>query len=143
MTTNKTADSDIERLFLAITPRLIAISGPLSGQSFSLDEPVISIGRLGSNYICLEDPRVSRHHCVIRNDGDEYRIEDLHSTNGTYVNGERVDVSSLKEGCLIAIDTSRFLFELEHSEESITLDQNLVVAENGLSPWDEVTNFSL
>ena len=131
MTTNKTVDSTIERLFLAITPRLVAVDGPLSGQTFYLDEAVVSIGRLGSNDVCLEDPFVSRHHCVIRNEGDEYMIEDLNSANGTYLNGERVNAGSLKEGCLIEIGGSRFLFRLPNPEESITLGQNLVVTENG------------
>src|SRR6267142_5066024 len=137
MTTNKTVDSRIERLFLAITPRLVAIDGPLSGQTFYLDEPVVSIGRLGSNDICLEDPFVSRHHCVIISEGDECLIEDLNSANGTYLNSERVNAGSLKEGSLIEIGASRFLFTLRDPEESITLGQTLVVAENGSSPLDE------
>src|SRR6266850_2809758 len=114
MTTNKTVDSTIERLFLAIIPRLVAVNGPLSGQTFYLDEPVISIGRLWSNDIYLEDPFVSRHHCIIRNEGEEYMIEDLNSANGTYLNGERVNAGSLKGGCLIEIGTSRFLFKLQN-----------------------------
>src|SRR6267142_5097629 len=138
MTTNKTVDSRIERLFLAITPRLVDIDGPLSGQTFYLDESVVSIGRLGSNDICLEDPFVSRHHCVIISEGDDYAIEDLHSANGTYLNGKRVSGGSLEEGSLIQIGTSRFLFKLKNPEESRTLGQNLVVAENGSSPLDEL-----
>ncbi len=138
MITNKTVDSPIEKLFLAITPRLVAVNGPLNGRTFYLDEPLFSIGRLGSNEVCLEDPFVSRHHCVIRNEGDEYTIEDLNSANGTYLNGERVSAGSLKEGCLIQIGTSRFLFKLQDPEESKTLGQSLVVAENGLSPMDEL-----
>src|ERR1700730_10279660 len=138
MTTNKTVDSPIERLFLAITPRLVAVNGPLSGQTLYLDEPVVSIGRLGSNDICLEDPFVSRRHCVIRNEGDEYLIEDLNSANGTYLNGEPVNAGSLKEGCLIAIGTSRFLFKFQNPEESITLGHNLAIAKNGPSPLDEL-----
>jgi pSer/pThr/pTyr-binding forkhead associated (FHA) protein len=138
MTTNKTVDSTIARLFLAITARLVAVNGPLSGQTFYLDEPVVSIGRLGSNDICLEDPFVSRHHCVIRNEGDEYLIKDLTSANGTYLNGERVNAGALKEGSLIQIGTSLFLFKLQNPEESITLGQNLVVAENCPSQLDEL-----
>src|SRR6202521_3741145 len=121
MITNKTVDSTIERLFLAITPRLVAVNGPLSGRTFYLDEPVVSIGRLGSNDICLEDPFVSRHHCVIRNEGDECLIEDLNSANGTYLDGERVNEALLKEGCLVQIGTSQFIFKLQNQEEMITL----------------------
>ena len=139
MTTSKTVNSPIERLFLAITPRLVAVSGPLSGQSFYLDEPLVSIGRLRSNAICLEDRFVSRHHCIIvRNDSDEYRVEDLNSANGTYLNGERISLRPLKEGCLIAVGISQFLFELHNSEESVTLGQTLVIAEDSLSPLAKV-----
>ena len=138
MTINKTVGSRIEKIFLAITARLVAVNGPLSGRTFYLDEPVNSIGRLGSNEICLEDPFVSRNHCVIRNDGDEYLIEDLHSANGTYLNGERVNTGSLNEGCLIAIGNSRFIFKLRDPERSITLGQKLVVAGNSRSSLDEL-----
>jgi pSer/pThr/pTyr-binding forkhead associated (FHA) protein len=110
----------------------------LSGQIFYLDEPVVSIGRLAANDICLEDPFVSRHHCIIRNEGDEYMIEDLHSANGTYLYGERVNVRSLNEGYLIAIGISQFVFKLQNPEESITLGQSLLVAGSRPSLSDEL-----
>ena len=137
MTINKTVNSAIARLFLAITARLIAVSGPLNGKTFYLDEAVVSIGRLESNDVCLEDPFVSRHHCVIRKEGDEYLIEDLSSANGTYLNGERINAAALKEGCVIAIGASQFIFKLQTPEETITLGQNLVVAKKGHPPSDE------
>jgi pSer/pThr/pTyr-binding forkhead associated (FHA) protein len=108
------------------TPRLIAIVGPLRGQTFYLDEPVVSIGRLVSNDIWLEDLYVSRHHCVIRTEGDEYMLEDLNSANGTYVDDELIKACSLKEGSLIQIGTSQFLFRLQNPEESVALSQNLI-----------------
>jgi pSer/pThr/pTyr-binding forkhead associated (FHA) protein len=138
MITHNIAHSTIERWSLAITPGLFAVDGPLSGQTFYLDEPVVSIGRLESNDICLEDPFVSRHHCVIRNHSDEYTLEDLNSANGTYLNGERVNAGSLEEGCLIEIGNSRFRCKLQNSEEPKTLGQNLLVAENGSSPLEKL-----
>jgi pSer/pThr/pTyr-binding forkhead associated (FHA) protein len=138
MMPNKISDSPIERLFLAITPRLVAVNGPLSGRIFYLDEPVISIGRLGSNDVCLEDPLVSRHHCVIINEGDEHTIKDLNSANGTYLNGSRVNTGPLEEGCLIAIGTSQCLFKFQNREETMALGQNLVVAENSPSTLDKL-----
>jgi len=133
MTTNKTADSPNERSFLAINPRLVAVGGPLFGQTFYLDEPFVSIGRLVSNDICLDDIFVSRVHCVIRTEDGQYVIEDLNSANGTYVNGERVNAGALNEGCLIQIGASRFLFELLDREELVSLGPNLVAAEHGSS----------
>jgi pSer/pThr/pTyr-binding forkhead associated (FHA) protein len=138
MINNKTVESHIERLFLGTIPRLIAIDGPLSGQTFYLDESAVSIGRQLSNDIILNDPHVSRNHCVIRTEGEHYMIEDLNSANGTYVNGERVNACSLKEGSLIQIGISRFVFRLQNPEESIALSQNLIEAENGRSPFEEI-----
>lgn len=133
MTNEKIVDSTIKRLFLGITPRLVVVNGPLTNQTFYLDEPVVTIGRLASNHICLEDLFVSRHHCVIRNEGEECLIEDLNSANGTYLNGERVNKGLLKEGCLIQTGISQFIFKLQNPEGSITLGQHLVVAEHGPS----------
>ena len=138
MTDNKIVKSPIEKLVLGMLPRLVAIDGPLSGRTFYLDEPIVSIGRLVSNDICLVDLYVSRHHCVIRNEGDEYMIEDLNSANGTYVNDARVNAGSLKEGSLIEIGASQFLFRVQNSEESLASSQNLVVAECGLSQSEEI-----
>ena len=118
--------------------RLIAIDGPLSGQTFYLEEPVVSIGRLVSNNIWLEDLYVSRHHCVIRTEGDEYMIEDLNSANGTYVNGELVKACSLTEGALIQIGTSQFRFRLPNPEESMAVSQNLI-SSNGERPLSDST----
>jgi pSer/pThr/pTyr-binding forkhead associated (FHA) protein len=111
--------------------RLIAIDGPLSGQTLYLEEPVVSIGRLVSNDIWLEEPIVSRQHCVIRVEGDEYMIEDLNSANGTYVNGELVKACSLTEGALIQIGTSQFRFRLQSPEESIAVSRNLISSNGG------------
>ena len=119
-------------------PRLVAIDGPLSGRTFYFDEPVISIGRLVSNDIWLEDLYVSRHHCVIRTEGDEYIIEDLNSANGTYVNGEPVKVCSLKEKALIQIGTSRFRFRLQNPEESMAVSQNLIGSSDELLLSDSI-----
>jgi pSer/pThr/pTyr-binding forkhead associated (FHA) protein len=50
----------------------------------------ITLGRDKDNDIVLEDRLVSRHHAVIQKIGEEYFLEDLDSTNGTLVNGQRV-----------------------------------------------------
>jgi pSer/pThr/pTyr-binding forkhead associated (FHA) protein len=158
MINNKTVESPFERLGLGMIPKLVAIGGPLTGRTFYVDEPVISIGRLESNDIRLEDPFVSRHHCLIRNEGGQYMIEDLHSANGTYVDRERVKASSLKEGSIIQIGASRFLFRLpedvrseisdprfpqdlksEISDlKSMAFSQNLIAAESGRSSLVEI-----
>ena len=138
MTKNKIGESPLEMLVSGLNPGLIAIDGPVSGQTFYLDEPVISIGRLASNDICLDDLFVSRQHCVIRTDGDEYMLEDLNSANGTYVNDELVRECSLKAGAIIQIGASKFRFRLHNPEESMAVSQNLI-SPNGERPLSDST----
>jgi pSer/pThr/pTyr-binding forkhead associated (FHA) protein len=138
MTDNKIVEAPVERSATGMIPRLEAVDWPLIGRTFYLDEPVVSIGRLMSNDICLEDPFASRHHCLIRKEGGQYVIEDLNSTNGTYVNGDRVNACSLKEGFLIRIGTARFEFRLPSTERAMAASQNLVSSDGG-RPFSVIT----
>ena len=76
-------------LRVKMRPRLIAISGSLKGTTFTVDQDEISIGRDLSNSVSLNDPSVSRHHCLIRKNGspNSFHVLDLESYNGTFVNG--------------------------------------------------------
>ena len=70
-----------------VTPRLVVISGPQAGETFNLGPGELIIGREEGSSIWLWDPKVSHHHAVLRRRGDQMVVEDLHSTNGTLVNG--------------------------------------------------------
>src|SRR5207302_3651538 len=48
---------------------------------------VTTIGRASLNHIVIDDPAVSAQHAIIARSADSYRLQDLHSTNGTRVNG--------------------------------------------------------
>jgi pSer/pThr/pTyr-binding forkhead associated (FHA) protein len=113
-----------------MTPRLVTISGQTSGWLIYLDDPIISIGRQRSNTISLDDPFISRRHCLIRREETQYVIEDLSSTNGTYVDGKRVKGSLLEEGSLIQVGASQFLFLLHELDELIALRPSLVESRN-------------
>ena len=82
------------------------------GASICLDQGTTSLGRKSFSGISVLDPDVSRNHCVITGEADLYRIVDLNSLNGTYVNGRRVREQPLKEGDVIRIGSSQFLFQL-------------------------------
>jgi hypothetical protein len=68
-----------------------------------LDEEAMSIGRLPGNSIVVNDPDISRRHCVIERWEGRYSIYDLGSRNGTKVNGARVQRTDLKHGDTITI----------------------------------------
>ncbi|HTX90254.1 MAG TPA: FHA domain-containing protein [Anaerolineales bacterium] len=65
-------------------------SGPNVGKVFPLEAAEISIGRDNSNMVAINDAEVSRKHAKMEFRGSAYVITDLGSTNGTFINGNRV-----------------------------------------------------
>jgi len=65
-------------------------SGPTVGKIYPLDAPEITIGRDAGNTITINDGEVSRKHARMELRGSTYLIQDLGSTNGTFVNGARI-----------------------------------------------------
>ena len=65
-------------------------SGPNPGKSFPLEAAEITVGRDTSNGIAINDAEVSRKHAKLTRQGNAYTLEDLGSTNGTFVNGARL-----------------------------------------------------
>jgi len=90
--------------------RLAALAGPLEGALFRLAEKDVSIGRDAENGIAIADASLSRRHSLVAFVSGEYRIRDLDSRNGTYVNGVPVKERLLEHGDHISIGASVLLF---------------------------------
>jgi Nif-specific regulatory protein len=90
--------------------RLVAISGPLTGDVLPLPPEGVRIGRDPANDICLRDPVLSRAHCTIAWTDGTWRVSDSHSSNGTFVNGAHVTEHLLNDGDRIGLGGSEFLF---------------------------------
>ena len=73
---------------------LAVISGPDAGKTFPVAKPRVVIGRAGSD-IELSDAEISREHASVEVADDSVTVFDLESTNGTYVDGKRVDSAHL------------------------------------------------
>ena len=81
------------------------------GGSVTIDQRVIVIGRSSDCDVQLDDANVSRRHAEVRHIGDGYSLVDLGSTNGTEVNGQRIQETALMNGDVIAVGTTRITFE--------------------------------
>jgi predicted component of type VI protein secretion system len=97
---------------------LIGSGGPVLGREYTLDAPVVTIGRRDENTIVIKDPTVSRKHAEIRREGDEFVIADKGSTSGVVVNGQTISGEQpLRDGDRISIGTSAvFLVQLQPAE---------------------------
>ena len=93
-------------------PRLAAISGKLKGAIFTIDEGEIVIGRERAANVCIADASVSRRHSLIEKDGERFKITDLESLNGTFVNDVPVKTRALEHGDRLRIGDCQFLFLL-------------------------------
>ncbi len=93
--------------------RLIALTGPLRGQSYPLSSPEMSLGRHRSNSLMIPDLAVSRHHCRLLSTAAGWQLQDLDSRDGTFVNGRPVREVLLYPGDLILISNSTLVFAVD------------------------------
>lgn len=101
------------------------IRGRDQGRRFELDSEVLSLGRESYNTVQLHDGEVSRKHAEVRREGHLYQLVDLNSSNGTFVNSERVDSRTLRNGDRVQLGRTLMIFtgaESESSGEAIAVD---------------------
>ncbi|HDZ23249.1 MAG TPA: response regulator [Desulfobacteraceae bacterium] len=85
--------------------KLYIIEGPSKGKSFDLGEETVSLGRAPENNIQIDDPSISSRHMKLEQKDGRFFVEDLKSTNGTFLNGEMIAPGKpveVKEGLPIA-----------------------------------------
>ena len=98
---------------------------------FYLKKDAIHLGRAPVNDVMIEDGKASRNHAVIRREGGQFTVEDLGSTNGTFLGEEKLEGSApLAAGQAIRIGQSTYRLEgaepeLDWRETQISLEKNL------------------
>ncbi len=83
-------------------PKITITEGPDSGKEYEIDQAVI-LGRLESNDVPIHDRKASREHAKIYKQGAKFAIVDLNSSNGTFVNGQKITKRVLADGDEIQI----------------------------------------
>ena len=99
-------------------PELILKSND-SGEEFLLSDRT-TLGRFHENDIVVNDYLVSRHHCVFYQDGSDFIVKDLESSNGTFLNDQLVHQSKIAEGDRLRVGSLEFniIVQHQHSEKT-------------------------
>jgi two-component system, NtrC family, sensor kinase len=106
---------------------LFVIRGIDQGIRFELEGTIFQLGRDSSNTIQLHDSEVSRHHAEIRHREGEFVISDLNSSNGTFVNGARIDQHTLESGDQVQAGSTLMLFTGSLDESGADMAQNIKI----------------
>ncbi|HEY5729951.1 MAG TPA: FHA domain-containing protein [Anaerolineales bacterium] len=103
--------------------QLIMRTGPTPGATFTLEGDQLNIGRDSTNEITINDAEISRRHARLTYQGGKYVLEDLGSTNGTFVNGQRLaGPRVLKAGEVVSFGEQIVLvFEVSTNDPGATM----------------------
>ena len=113
---------------------LVMFEGADPGRRVEIDAAPITIGRDAQQTLVFADSELSRRHARVSLVNDEAVVEDLGSSNGTFIDGERVTgLSKLREGCVLRIGSQCFRYERRSRrdvERAEDLDRDLLRASN-------------
>jgi transcriptional regulator with GAF, ATPase, and Fis domain len=87
---------------------LVAVEGPSRGLRVPVQEGVARVGSAPANHLRLNDPTVSRLHCEVRVRPEGIAVTDCGSTNGTFVEGVRLERGEVQPGALVRLGASAF-----------------------------------
>jgi pSer/pThr/pTyr-binding forkhead associated (FHA) protein len=83
--------------------KLVLLSAGMTGRTHDLKADKTTIGRVEDNTFQIAEPSVSSHHCEVLLQGGEVIVKDLNSTNGTFINGEKITESAIKPGQILRL----------------------------------------
>src|SRR5436305_14669430 len=98
--------------------KLVLLSAGMTGRTHELKVDKTTIGRLEDNTFQIAEPSVSSHHCEILLRGPDVVVRDLNSTNGTFINGEKVAETVLKPGQVLRLGQIEMRLETDSTPSS-------------------------
>jgi hypothetical protein len=120
-------------------PKLVVLSEGLTGRSYELKVEKTTIGRLEDNSFQIPEQSVSSHHCEVLLQGNDVLVKDLNSTNGTFINGEKVTEKVLKPGQILRLGQIEMRLEADGAptaaaaaQEKKKMDPNTRVIPRGV-----------
>lgn len=100
----------------------------MTGRTHELKADKTTIGRVEDNMFQIAEASVSSHHCEVLLRGNDVIVHDLNSTNGTYINGDKVSESPLKPGQILRLGQVEMRLETDAPPAAPKkLDQTMVM----------------
>jgi len=93
--------------------KLVIQNQGMAGRACELHTDRTTIGRVEDNTFHIADPSVSSHHCEVQLRGSDIVIRDLNSTNGSFINGNKIEESVLKPGQILRLGQVELKLEVE------------------------------
>jgi pSer/pThr/pTyr-binding forkhead associated (FHA) protein len=109
--------------------KLVVLSAGMTGRTHELKADKTTIGRVEDNTFQIAEASVSSHHCEILLRGSDVVVHDLNSTNGTYINGEKITESVIKPNQILRLGQIEMRLETDAPAGPAKkhLDQTLVM----------------
>src|SRR6266480_477524 len=98
--------------------KLVVLSAGMTGRTHELKVDKTTIGRVEDNTFQIAEPSVSSHHCEVVMRGADVVVRDLNSTNGTFINGEKVAESVIKPGQVLRLGQIEMRLETDATPSS-------------------------
>lgn len=98
--------------------KLVIQNQGMTGRACELQTDRTTIGRVEDNTFHIADPSISSHHCEVQLRGSDIVIRDLNSTNGTFINGNKIEESILKPGQILRLGQVELKLEVEGATTS-------------------------
>jgi pSer/pThr/pTyr-binding forkhead associated (FHA) protein len=97
---------------------LVIVAGDSAGQVYALDQSKLVLGRGDEATVRINNEALSRRHALLEVHGDGFRVTDLSSTNGVFVNGERVETAMLNHGDRLDLGSLKCKYVVDEIEKT-------------------------
>ena len=109
--------------------KLVLLSAGMTGRTHELKTEKTTVGRVEDNTFQIAEPSVSSHHAEVLLRGNDVIVKDLNSTNGTFINGEKITESTIKPRQILRLGQIEMRLETDTppSTSKKALDQTMVM----------------
>src|SRR2546423_1398103 len=114
--------------------RPVLLSEGLTGKTFELKPELTTVGRLPDNALQIPEASVSSHHCEIQLRGNDLFVRDLDSTNGTFINGEKIKEGTVKPGQILRLGMVDMRLETGDAQAAAAASQKKLLEQTRVIP---------